>query len=196
MPDVTAAAARHRPPRPCRGPAPRGPAPPVAGQAGRAGNLRRRGQRNPHRLHRHRRRHHRPDDRQVQLRVEDRRLHPRPGPAPGRHLAGRRPVGQAAAGDDHRARLRRFAGPGRRGRAGALRARSAAEPRVAGAARQLDEPPLRPPGPGLSCRTPATTWPSRSRTPIPGWSIRWSSSRCNGPSTSSAARATTTPSRS
>ena len=55
-------------------------------------------QRNAHRLHRHRRRHHRPDDRQLQLRAGDRRLDPRPGAAPGRHLARRRPTGQAAAG--------------------------------------------------------------------------------------------------
>ena len=86
----------------------------------------------------------------LQLRVEDRRLHPRPGAAPGRHLAGRRPARQAAAGDDHRARLRRRPGPGRRGRAVALRARGAAQPRDPRAAGQLDEPPLRAAGPGLS----------------------------------------------
>ncbi len=134
------------PPRPPRNPAPRrGPPPRRAADR----RLRRRGQRNPHRLHGHRRRHHRPDDRQVQLRVEDRRLHPRPGPPPGRHLPGRRPIGQTPAGGHHRPPLRRRPGHGRRGRAVALRAGSAAEPRNPRPARQLHQPPLRPPGPGL-----------------------------------------------
>ena len=66
----------------------------------------------------------------------------------------------------------RFAGPGRGRRAGALRSGSTAEPRVAGPPGQLDEPPLRAPGPGLfgECRRRRRRpdHPYRSRAGRPG----------------------------